>query len=212
MFVPLKVAEFRAALLEGVRQAYIELKRRMATESLYGFSLCLNSLGQSVGGVYGLTEEKLNKTVINYISRGYSALGCDLRNLLQVNLRWSVEDAGIYVDEQYFAEADRVLSASFESDWETFYENGTTRVVYGTCLHVLQELDAEGLFGRGQDRNRLVLNLWLGDQGDEELLSWAQQLNGDDIYSRFKSELAVSREAWKQIQSPGARSEGASQR
>ena len=56
------------------------------------------------------------------------------------------------------------------------------------CIRVLKRLDAEGVFGAGERREGIVLNVLMGDQSDEERLKYAKLLNPASVYARFQEE------------------------
>jgi hypothetical protein len=103
------------------------------------------------------------------------------------------------LDDPYFKKANELLRASYDSDPDAFSGNGTTRLVFLTCLAALAENDADGVFGLGKERESLTLNLYLGDQSDEMLLRWAVQLNPYEVYERFRAELAAGNAAHDQL-------------
>ena len=74
--------------------------------------------------------------------------------------------------------------------------------VFETCLTVLEELDAEGVFGQGQERAALVINLLMGDQSDAERLERARPLNPPATYARFAQELEDGHRAFARRSAP----------
>ena len=44
-------------------------------------------------------------------------------------------------------------------------------------------------FGKGESRESLVINIFKGDQGEQELIDYAKLLNPPNVYNRFKEEL-----------------------
>jgi hypothetical protein len=199
MFVPLRVAEFRSALMVATRDAYEELREHFAKEQMYGFSLCITALAQGVGAAYGQSEEGLDRVVEDYLRRGCTVQSGDLRQTLRAGTRWYSCDGWKYANEEHFSAADKLLSESFGSDCEAFYENGTTRLVFGTCYTVLQELDTHVLFGKGSARQKMTVNLYIGDHSDQDLLRWADELNPFEVFERYKEELAAELEASKRL-------------
>jgi len=50
---------------------------------------------------------------------------------------------------------------------------------------VLKQLDDEGIFGEGEQRKSIVLNILMGDQSDEERMKYAKLLNPSSVYNHF---------------------------
>jgi hypothetical protein len=186
---------FRSEMKEAIRLSFLSLQERLTGERLYGFSLHLGALGSFVGAC-GNTEEGLGRVVDVYRQRGhYQAKKGDLTTHLHMMLRWSCADGWLFVHDPYFTNANQLLHVSYESDPDVFYESGVTRLVYLECLAALADNDADGLFGRGQERETLTLNLYLGDQSDDDLLRWACQVNPDVVHARYRAELAAGHAA-----------------
>jgi len=200
--IPLPVDAFRSALLEATRQAWEELKQRLPGERIYGFSLGLHALGSRVGPAFAQSEEGLTRAALESVQRGYSARTGDALKLLRANNRWYASEGWIESEESYFRKAGDLLEVRFGSAWEEFVDNGTTGVVFETCRQVLRTMDAEADFGTGIDRELLTLNLYLGDQSDEQLIGWAKEVNTPENALRFAAELATGHVAYKQIRSP----------
>jgi hypothetical protein len=62
--------------------------------------------------------------------------------------------------------------------------------VFAVCREVLRQMDAEGRFGTGSDREAITINLLMGDQSDEERLEWARELNPPAVVERLEREFA----------------------
>ncbi len=58
-------------------------------------------------------------------------------------------------------------------------------------LDVLKQLDAEGVFGRGEHRASVVVNLLMGDQSNESRLAYAKQLNPREAYQKLEEDLSL---------------------
>lgn len=198
--IPLPFDEFRAALLEETRLAFAEVKRLAANERLYRFTLGPNSLGSAMIAE-AQTEEGLERYIAARLRRGDSARSGKVEDLLRAVYRWDYNDEFIQLAES-FPKTDRILDVSWGSDWEGFCETGITRLVFGTCLNVLQQLDAEGLFGRGSERHALTLGLHVGDQSDHELKRWSIEVNPLEVYDRYADGLDRARSLYQQIKSP----------
>ena len=61
--------------------------------------------------------------------------------------------------------------------------------VFEIILHVLKELDGEGLFGTGAEREQRVLSIWEGDQSNLDRYAFAKALNPAAVAARFGREM-----------------------
>ena len=111
---------------------------------------------------------------------------------LRERLRWSPCDSPLHTfGEEYFAEVNNfvakvplILDAiPIEESWLEF--NSFVEQFIGVCISVLKQLDQEGVFGEGEQRNSIVLNILMGDQSDEERIKYAKLLNPSSVYNRF---------------------------
>ena len=90
---------FRSEVAQAIRRSFLDLKQNLAGENLYGFSLCLESVGSFVGA-YGNSEEGLGRIVQKYLEKGcYKAKKGDLTTHLNASLRWNCEDGWLALDE-----------------------------------------------------------------------------------------------------------------
>jgi hypothetical protein len=184
---------------EAIRLSFLDLQQKLAGERLYGFSLFLGTLGSFIAAK-GNSEEALGRIVEVYRQTGdWTAKEGDLTTHLRTLLRWSCADGWLLLDDPYYSKANQLLHVSYESDPDEFYESGVTRLCYLECLAALADNDADGLFGRGKERQCLTLNLYLGDQSDEDLLRWAFQVNPFEVYERYRAELVAGHAAEKQL-------------
>ncbi len=120
---------------------------------------------------------------------------------LAIALRWSPCDSPLHEAFAFDDELDGIasslgehLDAAFDDDdddgdgdddyeaFDTLAESAHQAI----CI-AMQSLDARGVFGRGDARP--LLNLWKGDQSDEELLALAAALNPPDAVAKFRAEL-----------------------
>jgi len=201
--IPFENAAFRSELRRAIPASFAELQRQRANERIYGYSLCLDALGSFVGA-YGQTEEGLGRIVETYqLENRYRARKGDLTAHLRAMLRWNCEDGWLFLADPYFEEANRLLREPHHGDADAFYDRGATRLVYLECLAALAECDASGLFGRGQDREAVTLNLYLGDQSHEMLLRWADQIDPHPVCERLRDELVAEIAAGDQLEYVG---------
>ena len=141
----------------------------------------------------------LQQVVQSY--RGKSRFTHKSDTALAIKLRWSPCDSPLH---EAFAFDDRLariastlgehLDAAFDGDdddgdgdddYEAF--DAIVESAHQAICVAMQSLDARGVFGRGDARP--LLNLWKGDQSDEELLALAAALNPPEAVAKFRAEL-----------------------
>lgn len=134
------------------------------------------------------TEEGLLQKYTEYIQRGHNS---DMNSLRWGPCDWIYHLEGIdffndvekiMVDRYYyfFKDNDRYLTDEYERDNE---------LILQTCIEALGELDRKFIFGKGESRESLVINIFKGDRGEQELIDYAKLLNPPNVYNRFKEEL-----------------------
>jgi hypothetical protein len=105
-------------------------------------------------------------------------------------------------DGHYFATADDLLAEANEIR-EVLYENGIEEAFEAfvqqieNCFIVsLQILDREGIFGIGEQCQRIAINLLMGDQSDQSRITNAEKLNPPEVSQRLADELAARSKLW----------------
>lgn len=186
---------FGAELFSAAKTAFLDIQRIHAGEHFYSFALytCgeLNYVAPTAS-----TEEGLTRVAEQYICKGYNQ-GRDLTQERE-DLRWSPCDSPLHLElegETHF-EAVNELSMKFgellhnipiDDSWDEF-ETAVGEFI-DICIDVLKRLDAEGVFGTGENRNAVTLNVLMGDQSDDERLEYARRLNPPSVYERLLSDL-----------------------
>ncbi len=192
----LDLAQLHAVLKDATRQAFADLRRQHPQERFYAFALYTNDVGQYIVPSAN-TEEGLARHAARAARHDGAAVA-----LHRASLRWSPCDWAYHVDASlipFFAGVERLLAegpAPYDLDDEACEQQVSG--VFETCLTVLEELDAEGVFGRGHERAALVINLLMGDQSDEERRERARRLNPPAPYTRFAQELDDGHRAFGQ--------------
>ena len=184
---------FRALLAEAAHTAFVEVQRKYADEHFYAFALYTSG---EIGYVVPTanTEEGLARVASRYVSDGY---GPDLQ-AVAAELRWNPDDWAYHLEGAELFEAVNNMLVDVPARLFELYRAGT--VWLSDAMHaefecslvgVLQELDQEGVFGRGEARRRVVINLLMGDQSNESRLANAGRLNPPDVWERLKTDLPV---------------------
>jgi len=182
--------QFFKLLYAASKSAFTSIQHVRKSESFYIFALYTC---EDLGYVFptSSTEEGLTQ-----VAQKYSAIkdyqGFSIEQLRE-DLRWSPCDSPLHVEgEEYFVEVNKFLSdvprivhaIPEEESWSEF-EDFVDKFL-GVCINVLKQLDTEGIFGEGERRNSIVLNILMGDQSDEERLRFAKLLNPSSVYNHFE--------------------------
>lgn len=121
---------------------------------------------------------------------------------LRLDLKWSPCDSplhGAAVDvltaldpsmQAVAAELDRRFDLN---DKDESFEDFVSQIE--VCFaNALKRIDKEGIYGRGDERKKVVINLLMGDQSDEVRIGFAGQVNPPESVKMLKQDLhAASR-------------------
>lgn len=191
---PLAVVEFQQHLREATHEAFLGARER-CEGPLYGFSLMLDRFGSVVCGI-AQSEVGLVRAVAEEAVNWTTDAG-DLEKLVSQMKRWTCESWCNFAPA--FQNVNHLLEKCYSSGPEEYLHGGTTRLIFLSCLATLAELDVKCVFGKGNQRESLVLNLNVGDQSDEELCRWAVQVNPYEVYARYASELCEAHVAFNSL-------------
>ncbi|SAI59437.1 Uncharacterised protein [Bordetella ansorpii] len=169
-------------LKEGVKAAWRQLCQEADPRDIYVFAIDPgDDLGTSVS-IAANTESTLSD--------------CD-SELERLELRWSMPDwtYAFFGDEELSAFND-AFSADHPDPYALDDEQAETHIeaFFGLCVSVLRELDAEGLFGTGAQRERLLLGVIWSDQSDDSMVDFASQTNAAPQVEAFRQALMRLRE------------------
>jgi len=119
---------------------------------------------------------------------------------LRLDLKWSPDDSPLHgaaedvltvIDplmQEVGAELDRRFD--LEDDWKSFREfDAEVRRCFANALKRIEE---DGIFGRGEERKQLVVNLLMGDQSDEDRIGFAERVNPSESIKLLKEDLEAA--------------------
>nr|WP_086940539.1 DUF4303 domain-containing protein [Thaumasiovibrio occultus] len=115
---------------------------------------------------------------------------------LMDDLKWSPCDSPLHLEaEEEFdcLESEmRKLSEELDSlynptDWRAF--NAFVNDIENCMIEALSELDSMGVFGTGEVRSQVLVNLVMGDQSDEDRIRFAQRLNSPEQVASLRDEM-----------------------
>jgi hypothetical protein len=186
-------AEIHALLLDASRKTFISVQQQHPHETFYAFGLFHEPLWAYIVPTCN-TEEGLIRQAHRYQhdehNLGYATRTInDLRHLL----RWSTAD-WVYHRDLYRDHFEPVFEWLREYDPYDLGEDEwlDDAQMNAVCRSVLHTLDLEGVFGEGEDRERIVLNVLMGDQ-DNSWVEHARLLNSPAVYQRWVEDIESPR-------------------
>jgi len=194
-------AQLKAALIMAGRKSFKEILARHSVETFY-------CVGLFTSGSYAyllptaMTEEGLDTAAREYQKK--SPYAKESFERVRTLLRWSPCDSPLHLEgKEYFKEVDASMdqfSAALNRidtgyGWVVFdsFRNSLETAI----CNVLGDLDREGLFGRGIDRERIFLTVLMGDQ-DDSILRIGRRLNPHATMKRIKKEWDEWGKLWRQ--------------
>ena len=188
--------QFHTTLLEEARVGFHSIQQQHIGETFYCFALY--TCGER-GYIFptASTEEGLTQ-----VARKYMAVGDNNGRTLEqlrLELRWSPCDSPLHSEgEAYCRRANEMLEpvpellqALYEREHNSWEQSDKLiEQLDSIFIDVLKQLDAEGVFGRGEHRESVVVNLLMGDQSDESRLAYAKQLNPREAYQKLEQDLS----------------------
>ena len=184
-------AEIRRAIGVGVKDFLAALSRDRPGETMYGFLLEVPCEGTAVEAVAG-TEEGLTRVARRY-AEDEGEEGEEATRRQRAALRWGSPEDCWYSNYEagFFREAQELISMAHDERLLEEYDEKLNRL----CLETLQELDAAGVFGAGEEREGMVIGLCYvgGDNSDKEFLAWAKEVNPASVIKRLRRELKEAR-------------------
>jgi uncharacterized protein DUF4303 len=171
------------ALKKATRQAFQALRRHHTDEHFYAFALYSNDVGQYLYPTAN-TEEALRRHYGRRVDPDE-----------EPQLRWFYPGDWRYCQEgaEHFVAVQKILG-QFDPYSRTVSDEEVkahAHEVFKTCEQVLRYLDAEGLFGRGPDRERIVVNCLQLDSDEQPWLASAKRLNPKSVWKRYEAELQI---------------------
>ena len=191
-------------LRRELRQAWATVRAGHAAEGLYGFGVYTTD-ESSYLMVTAFSEAGLDAALARCLGGKYGT-GKDPEQL-RATLRWSPCDSPLHeIGATLLPESDELVQVldpaladeTGNDDEDEDDEAFDPRVlkVFELVIQALQEMDAEGQFGVGAERDALVLGLWKGDQSNGERYAYARQLNPVGVARRFGAEMNTGLRAY----------------
>ncbi len=180
---------FEANLFEASQRAFSAVQHDHPNETFYAFALYKSPLLQSIVPTSN-SEEGLERVRAKY-KHNYAARGRKYDDYRHKALRWETPADWFY--HLYNREAfDPVNSQLLETgylgdvlEFDDFLQ--LLSYAHDIMCRALTRLDSEGLFGTGAQRNRVIINVVMSDEGP--LLENVQRLNPPDAIAWYKADL-----------------------
>ena len=208
-----------ATLRTELRAAWATIHAAHAQDQLYGFGVYTTDAASYLM-VTAFSEAGLEAGVASYLA-SKRGKGQDAA-LQRETLRWSPCDSPLHeAGEDLLPESDALVQEldagggdeedgededDFDEDDDDFDESDETdpalAAVFDVAVQALQEMDHDGLFGVGAERERLVLCVWKGDQSNVERYEFAKALNPPAVARRFGEEMNAGLRAFYKLHMP----------
>jgi hypothetical protein len=168
----------RVAVREAARSAWRDLRTLHPGETFYYFGLATTAQSHRPAPT-AASYDGLARTVAGYRQQGVE--------LLPDELRWSeLESPFAFFGDAHFREVDQLFDSLDEPFERSATVNGRLREA---MIAALAELDAEGVFGAGAQRDAVVVNVTVPGDGDAELeLASARRLNPPAALGRYEDD------------------------
>jgi hypothetical protein len=209
-----------STLRAELRAAWTAIHAAHAQDGLYGFGVYTTDSASTLT-VTAFSEAGLDAAVADTLA-GKRGKGRDPA-LQRQSLRWSSADSPLHEEgadllpesnllvEELAGEADEDddfdaddfdEDADFDDVDDGEDLDAAAAEVFEIAVQALQEMDEEGLFGAGAERERLVLCVWKGDQSNLERHDFAKMLNPAAVAKRFGEELNEGNRAFYKLHMP----------
>ncbi|MDB5388563.1 MAG: hypothetical protein JWM11_4209 [Planctomycetaceae bacterium] len=180
-----------------------DLERIAPRETPYAFLFEINDQNPGAWPI-AATEESLSRLAASYMAKGYKGKNGNDLELLRCGLRWDAPgDAAVgwyWGGDSIHERLNALLAIAFD---HTFGDSSIGYQLLKTiCLTALEELDAQGTFGKGPSRERVVIGVSNVDLDFELFQDELSLVNPHSVFERLRSQLAQATTAWDQISRP----------
>lgn len=195
-----------STLRDELRAAWHAFRGRPGHERLYGFGVYTTDSASYLTAT-AFSEPGLDEVAAKY-QAAKTGQGRDPA-LLRESLRWSPADSPLHVvGLDLLSRSDAIVQElDFEGRWDDDDDDDDdddidgawdpeVLEVFRVATQALRELDAEGLFGHGAERDGVVLCIWEGDQSNEARYRHAKALNPPAVARRFGEEMNAGLRAY----------------
>ncbi|MFD0903498.1 DUF4303 domain-containing protein [Actinomadura sediminis] len=176
------IEELAGRLADAARAAFTQAREAHPGETFYCYGLYTGPLYEYILPTCS-SEEGLRA-----VARVYAGEFGRMAGEYADELRWSAADSPHHLlGEHHFARVEELLESRGGSGAMDGAEvEAEVEVRREACFRALARLDDEGFFGRGDERDRVVVTVLQGDQSDESRLENARRLNPAAAVARLR--------------------------
>jgi hypothetical protein len=208
-------SDFQKKLLAVSQQGFQLLKDRHKNETFYCFAFYSHG---SLSFLYpaASSEEGLTRVAQHYINHHPKPYGQVSLADMRTSLRHSIADSPLNEPDLMLPIFEEVCDLAWKrsSELNDIWSNLADQIgedpafeliqphedqFMETCFSVLRQLDGEGMFGTGLEREHVVLNFLMGDQSEFETSALA--VNPKHIVERYLAEIQAGYAIAKRIHS-----------
>ena len=183
--------ELRAVMLAELQGAWTALRQAHPGERFYSFGVYTAPCAEYLM-VTASTEEGLAAATERYHAQD----GRD-RTLRRVSLRWSPCDSPLHEEgQELLTRSDAIRQSGPDPYDDTEEGEAAVALAFEVMVEALQALDRANSFGAGEERQRIVLGVWMGDQSDEERVEYVRLLNPAAVADSFEREIEAGNRAF----------------
>jgi hypothetical protein len=175
-----------AALADAARRAFTQVRAAHPAEEFYCFALFTSA---DAGGIEPTCngEQGLREAAQDYVDADGGTLATRL-----AELRWSPADSPYHLfGDEHFAEVQRLHARPDPYELDDDAAEAEVQARLEACFDALAQLDGEGFFGRGAQRDGVLVTVLQGDQSDRSRLRNARRLNPSTAVERLVGDLQI---------------------
>jgi hypothetical protein len=196
MVEPELFRRIRDELKRTIRLLLDQLHRDHPNDQVYAILFEVDVRGTYAIRVAG-SEESLTRLAEKYITKGYRIQSGDLLENLRSLLRWDApgdDMAGWYWgDQNDDVEVSRLIEQAVQAG--LIEEYSAAWPLRTLCIEALRELDSEGVFGLGSEREQVLIGVCCCENEFGEELDELATLNPASTISRMRKELQAAASA-----------------
>jgi len=171
--------KIRNTVREAARKAFSELRRTYPSDDFYYFVLWTTDVVHPPAPC-ACSKQGLEKTIAQYSQ--------DNDEVSAEELRWSEADSpydGFGLE--YFDEVKKLFNQLDDPYDRSIEENDR---IFEAIIQAMADLDREGFFGIGVERDKIVINVTMpGDESEEDVIERAKMLNPSSALVVYEKDL-----------------------
>jgi hypothetical protein len=170
--------QVRRAMVEATRLTFDDYRKEHAGETFYAFALYTDNYAHGLGPG-SQTEEAYQRRLAENTMYGEDELGL----LRYCPDEWDRDYCGTLRAE--WSQVSDLLDPILDDDNLTWQQ--AARPAFETMIQTLADLDDEGFFSRGAEREAITLMIWITDSSlaEEWWAKSVKRLNPAKVYKRF---------------------------